>query len=231
MRTVLLCILAAGVYAPPAQSWQQERATYPVQLSSRLETSSQADLKRRLSAPFKEGTAYPAGAKNCAHLLSKYRNEILEAAGPDKQAEKSTLTDCLILQTLAGARVARLSQVADMAWDKGVMPLLPPELAIHLSEEAVRGAQAADARGEGWADTDKSATANAEEVDQIVVKGNGFEERLILWGRGDFNGDGVQDLLVQTLDTLTEGAYRNTRVFVLTRKSAGAKLALVRQLL
>ena len=40
-----------------------------------------------------------------------------------------------------------------------------------------------------------------------------------------------QDLLVQTLDTLTEGTYRNTRLFVLTRKNSKSRLSVVKQLL
>ena len=75
------------------------------------------------------------------------------------------------------------------------------------------------------------ATATVSGPDQLLVKGKGFTERLILWGRGDLDQDGREDLLVQTLDTLTEGTYRNTRLFVLTRKSPTAPLSVVKQLL
>ena len=74
-------------------------------------------------------------------------------------------------------------------------------------------------------------SASAKGADRIIVSGKEFREQLILWGRGDFNGDGNEDLLVQSLDTLTEGTYRNTRLFVLTRKSADAALSVVRELL
>ena len=129
------------------------------------------------------------------------------------------------------AKAATSSHVAKLKWNEQVLPLLPPQLAINVSADAVRKAEAAAAKGQSWPDFDKSATASADGEDQIVVQGEGFMERLILWGRGDLNGDGVEDLLVQSLDTLTQGTYRNTRLFILTRKTAGGKLSLVRMLL
>ena len=44
-------------------------------------------------------------------------------------------------------------------------------------------------------------------------------------------GDSVQDLLVQTVDWMSQGGYRNTRLFVLTRKNAESKLSVAKQLL
>jgi hypothetical protein len=235
MRTGLLCILATGFGAlwsqDPQPSALQKRA-YPVQLGSGLNASSQSELNRRLSAAFTEGTAHPDGVNNCSDWLARRRRlPASEATGPDAQAQKSTLVDCLVLQELRSAAAARSSHVADLNWDEHLMPLLPPQLAITVSDEAVRAAKAAAARGRAWADVDKTATASADGSDRIVVKGDGFVERLILWGRGDFNRDGRQDLLVQSVDRLTEGTYRNMRLFVLTRRNANGKLSVVRQLL
>jgi hypothetical protein len=118
-----------------------------------------------------------------------------------------------------------------LKWDGSVLPLLPPQLAINVSDESIRAAEAAAKANKSWANTDKTASASADAPDRVIVRGDGFIVRLILWGRGDLNGDGVQDLLVQTLDTLTGGAYRYTRLFILTRKSADGKLSVVRELL
>jgi len=111
------------------------------------------------------------------------------------------------------------------------MPLLPPQLAINVSKQSILKAKVASARGARWVDIDPTATATVSGPDQLLVSGNAFTERLILWGRGDFNHDGTEDLLVQTLDTLTEGTYRNTRLFVLTRHTPTGRLSVVKQLL
>ena len=207
-------------------------ASLEVQYSARLNVSSRADLEQRLQAPFTEGTAHPAGVSNCAQLLAQ-RGHALHAQAPDReiQAERSTMAECLVLHELRRATPARSSYLHDLPWDEHVLPLLPPQLAITVSAESERAASAAASHGQNWPDFDPSATASAKGPEEIVVTGNGFREQLILWGRGDFTGDGTEDLLVQSLDTLTEGTYRNTRLFVLIRRTANGRLSLVRSLL
>ena len=222
---VCLLLLIAG---------NSTRAASEVEYSARLHVSSRQQLEQRLDAPFAEGVAHPAGVSNCAQLLDQ-RGHAPQVKGSDRQlqAERSTLAECLVLQQLWSAKPARTSYLHELQWDARVLPLLPPQLAITVSAESERAARAAAGRGQTWRDFDPSAAAEAgaRGLDEIVVTGKGFVERLILWGRGDFNGDGLEDLLVQSLDTLTEGTYRNTRLFVLTRRTAEGPLSVVRSLL
>jgi hypothetical protein len=221
-----------------AQSPQQtsgnsagQSLTYAVQLSSRLNASSQSDLDQQLSAPFTNGTAHPADVRNCVEMLAPGPRGAGSTAGPDYLQERATLVQCTILQELRGAKPVSSSFVATLKWDDSILPLLPPQLAVNVSNENIRAAEAAAKANKSWADIDKTATASANGPDSVMVKGEGYIVRLILWGRGGLNGDGAQDLLVQTLDTLTEGTYRYTRLFILTRTSADGKLTVVRQLL
>lgn len=232
---LLVCPVSALLHAQAAASSQPK---HPVQYSSKLNVSSPPEIDQRLDAPFTEGTAHPGGANNCRQLLAqcgeathgKCGDKDSQVSDKEVQARKSTLVDCLVLSELRHAAPARVSHLKDLKWDEHVLPLLPPQLAINVSEEATHKAAAAGARGESWPEFDKSVTAEADGPDQIEVHGDGFVERLILWGRGDFNHDGIEDLLVQSLDTLTEGTYRNTRLFVVTRKTGSGKLSIVRTL-
>jgi hypothetical protein len=232
----MLCLLLgaglSGLGAERPQHSAAENHAYPVQLRGRLDVSSQAELERRMSTAFAVGMAHPAGVNNCSELLAKGRETVLlQVSGPDAQAQKSTLANCLVFQALRNAAAARLSYLTELKWDENILPVLPPELAVNVSSQSIRAAKAASARGARWVDVDRTVTASAGGPDQILVKGKAFTERLILWGRGDFNRDGNEDLLVQTLETLTEGTYRNTRLFVLTRNSAAGRLSVVKQLL
>jgi len=222
------------IYLLSISGWNFTRAAAEVQYSPRLNVSSRQQLEQRLHAPFAEGVAHPAGVSNCVQLLEQ-RGRASQAKGSDRQvqAERSTMAECLVLQELWSAKPARSSHLHDLPWDARVLTLLPPQLAISVSAESERAASAAAGRGQNWSDFDASVTAaaGAKGPDEIVVNGRGFLERLILWGRGDFNGDGLEDLLVQSLDALTEGTYRNTRLFVLTRRTADGPLSLVRSLL
>jgi hypothetical protein len=212
---------------------------YPVQYGSRLNLSSASEIDRSLQATFTEGIAHPAGVENCGQLLDKCGpafqgdcgGQSSSASDRDVQAQKSTTVSCLILWEMRHATPSTTSHVAKLKWDEHILPLLPPQLAINVSDESIGKAKVAATRGDGWPEFDKSVAASNDGPDQIVVQGAGFVERVILWGRGDLNGDGIEDLLVQSLDTLTGGSYRNTRLFILTRKTPGGKLTVVRLLL
>ena len=239
----LVFIVSVVLISSPVVSSQDgpqtapRKPSHPVQYSSRLNLSSAAEIEQRLHASFTEGAEHPVGVNNCVQLLAKCEPAMQDCAersstsDRDVQAAKSTIVDCLVLQELQHATPATTSHVAELKWDANILPLLPPELAVNISAELIGKAKAAAKRGESWHDFDRTATASEDGQDQVVVQGKGFLERLIIWGRGDFNGDGIEDLLVQSLDTLTEGTYRNTRLFILTRKKNGGKLSVLRELL
>ena len=223
----LFCVLLAAHYATGA-------ASFPVRYNPQLKISSRGQLEQRLREPFVEGTAHPAGVSNCAQLLAqRRRSSQAQASDRETQADRSTLAACAILDRLWRAKPARSSYLSDLAWNERVLSMLPPQLAIAVSADSERAAGAAAAQGKRWPAVDPSVTAapSSKGPDQIMVTGNGFREQLILWGRGDFNGDGIEDLLVQSLDTLTQGTYRNTRLFILTRRRADGNLLLVSSLL
>ena len=48
--------------------------------------------------------------------------------------------------------------------------------------------------------------------------------------RGDFDGDGVEDMLLSSSDAARGGSYRAVRMFVLTRRQPDGKVELVREL-
>jgi len=231
MRTHrLVGVCAVGLFFLSVQNLTRAASDeLQVEYNARLGVTSRADLDQRLRAHFAVGTAHPTGILNCEELLSKQGRQ---AASRGSQTMHSTLVDCLVFSELRGALPAHSSFLRELKWDEQVLRLLPPQLAISVSAESKRAAETAANQGRNWQDVDPSvaASAGSKGPEEIVVTGNGFSERLILWGRGDFDGDGIEDLLVQSFDTLTEGTYRNTRLFVLTRRSAGGHFSLVRSL-
>jgi hypothetical protein len=233
MRGLAVCALVGIMIGVLGAGTANSAASEKVWYNPDLGVYSRAQLAKRLAAPFPEGEAHPDGVSNCLQLLKG--NSDAKTGSPDRlSAEmRSTMAECMVLQQLHRARPARVSYGKDLAWDANLLSLLPPQMAIAVSAESKSAAEAAAAKGESWAQFDLSASAAAgtKGPNEIVVTGNGFSERLILWGRGDFTGDGKDDLLVESLDTLTEGSYRNVRLFVLRRGDANEGLKVVRELL
>ena len=84
MRTMLWLLLGAVLFSRLGAEDPQESGSgnrrHPVQFSSRLSVSSQAELGRRMDAAFAEGTAHPAGVNNCSELLAKGRETVSAGA-------------------------------------------------------------------------------------------------------------------------------------------------------
>jgi len=222
------CFLAASLVLLPAQD---RGASIAVSYSDRLHVSSRPELDRRLRAPFLNGTAHPNGVSNCTQWLDLPGTRGNQASDRLVPAQRSTLAECLVLRELSRALPARSSYLRQLQWDAGVLPLLPPQLAINASPFSRQGAAGAARQGRNWLTFDPSVTATVHAPDTILVSGQGFRTQLILWGRGAFDPSRTEELLVQSLDTLTEGTYRNTRLFILARRSPTGPLVLVRSLL
>lgn len=56
------------------------------------------------------------------------------------------------------------------------------------------------------------------------------EQTVRLLARGDFDGDGIEDVLVSSWDVALGGSYRATRVLLLTRREPDGKIEMLREL-
>jgi len=134
-----------------------------------------------------------------------------------------------IRRLLAQAKPSRVSYLADFKFDEQSMTKLPPTLGIHVSEESLEGGRLAESKGKSWADADPDARIKPYGVFAATVRGKDFLEKLEIEARGDFNGDGIEDIVIRTGDALLQGTYRGTRVFILTRKHPGERLTTLQQ--
>lgn len=55
--------------------------------------------------------------------------------------------------------------------------------------------------------------------DEAQYDVDGARQTLTIEGRGDVDGDGVEDLILRTQGYLTEGTLQRSKVFLLTRRS------------
>jgi hypothetical protein len=66
--------------------------------------------------------------------------------------------------------------------------------------------------------------------DEFMAKDDGWEATVSLYARGDFDGNGIEELLLRRDGTLLEGTYRNHSLFILTRSSNHGPLRVVRKI-
>ena len=62
----------------------------------------------------------------------------------------------------------------------------------------------------------------------LYLRGNVYDAELSIYGRGDFDGDGIEDVLVRRDGFAQGGSYQEFGLFLLTRTAAGAPFKVLR---
>jgi len=135
---------------------------------------------------------------------------------------------CYALEALRTARPARVSYLRDFVFDEGAIRFLPAMLGPRGDCEYLMVILEANRQGGRWESLpnhDPSYRVGRVEVrdrDTLIVRGRHVdgESRWVstieIYGRGDFNGDGLDDLLVKT--DVDEGfASWGPRLFLMIR--------------
>jgi hypothetical protein len=209
---------------------------HAVRWSPRLELKGLADLDARLHRPFGdvfEGkvNGQQVTIANCADYLADSREHFTVTGGEQASIVlHSDAVDCVALDALRYARPAAISYLADFHLNASALAHLSPLLAPAVSNEEIAKARTATESGESWQQFVPSAHAKlANQPGTMDVNQPNWETTITEYGRGDFTGDGLEDLLVRADYAATKGTYRNTRLFLLSRKTASGVLSVAKE--
>jgi hypothetical protein len=209
---------------------------YPVWWSPKLGFKSLADIGARLHRPFGdvfEGTmnGKPVTVTNCADYLADSREHFTVTGGEQAATVlHSDAVDCIALDALRTAHPAKTSYLGHFHLNSSALAYLSPMLAPAVSNEQIAKARQAASDGESWQRLVPAArTQPARQTGVLNVSQPNWETTLTEYGRGDFTGDGLEDLLVRADYAATKGTYRNSRLFLLSRKNVASILEVVKE--
>ena len=138
--------------------------------------------------------------------------------------------ECHALQALGEATPAQRTHLARFTLDSQALGILPPNLALSISNDELRAVEIASAKGLTWPEYEHISSATAEREHALRVNGDGWGSRVEIYGwNADFDADGFEDLLVKVHGWLTEGSYETIRLLLLTRTREGGRLDLVKE--
>lgn len=127
---------------------------------------------------------------------------------------------CRATDVLLKATAARLSNIPDEFFNRRTPEKFPVALALEISEtESARHER--DESVEHWGDVNKQHRIEPISNDQVKFHHDAGMQHLALVGRGDFNGDEVEDLLISSRDSVAGGSYFNIRLFALSVDTKG----------
>jgi hypothetical protein len=230
-----LLLLAAGCGrgSRPEGQAQETPAVSRVRWAEDLKLARIEDMNARLHQAFEDEFSVtkdhrPVVVKNCADYLGLGSS----FDPPDEQTWqvlKSAGIECLALRALASARPSRSTFLDAFKLDEKSVEVLPPSLGAVVSTDDQKRVQAAESEGKSWLAFTPGLRAAPNPGGGLHVRLPGWEMLLKEYARGDFDGDGIEDVLVRDEISGTTGTYADVRLLVLTRTSAGAMLRVAKQ--
>ena len=226
-RVAALFVFAAVMCGSPP------RAGFEVQWASELRLARPSQAMQRLREPFDSPLPFKNGgqslaAGNCIDLLGYRGSGFTPISERDTATAQSLAVDCLAVRALSTATAPRESFLRSFRLDPQALGLLPPNLAPIISDEDRQTVQNASAKGMSWKQFDPSAIASGQ-GDSFAVLSEDIRTSVRIYGRGDFNADGIDDLLLRVDAAALHGTYRTSRLLLLTRTRRDGVLRMVRE--
>ena len=222
--------------APPVEPRAEPGNDFEVRWAESLGLTGRADVPNRLSEPwgysldvYRLDETRGRETASMSDCVSYFR---LSDAGFEARPIHEQLdlgADCHAIRAIGEATASRASHLEGFRLDERSVELLPPDLSLIVSDDDARRVETANAAGHAWSQVEPIGSVTVERSGAILVEGDGWGVRVALLTWGDFDGDGVEDVVAKLGGWLTEGSYRTTRLVVLTRPEAGARLKLVRE--
>ena len=226
VRAIAVILMAAGMAG-------HSRVAFDVQWASDLKLARLSDASERLRAPFDAPVMLRSGSRsveagNCAALLRYQRAGFAPLSDRDRAVTQSLLVDCFAVEALSRAKKARVSFLRTLRLTPESLEVLPPTVAPIISDEDRQNAVDAASKGLSWKQFDPSATASGK-GDAITVLSDDTQTIVKICGRGDFNGDGIDDLLLRVDTAALHGTYRVSRLLLLTKTRSGGPIRMIRE--
>jgi hypothetical protein len=213
----------------------QHQQPLPVWFNPALGLQSVDDAAAKLDAKNALGFAVLARDGQLRMPTTCRERESIKARGfaPETKLQAQTDADaeirCETLHLLTHAQPARATFLP-MTLDESVLSQLPAAVATALSNERALQRDAATRAGKSLRDIEPHASVriDAHDAPVIVETALGTSINLELQARGDFDGDGTEDMAVSVLNGDGHGSYTEMRLLVLTRADQKAMLAVMR---
>ncbi len=162
------------------------------------------------------GRSVEARAINCRDF-SRLTGEGFYDVNPIRYFAAVMKDFCEVARRLKEARPARASFVTSFRFDEAAPDYLPAMLDLGGSCEYACRLHIANAHRIPWSEFDTIEQVEAKGDHEVEIITAGSQNTVKLMARADFNGDGLEDLLVRTTGSARGGTLSASSLYVLSR--------------
>jgi len=134
---------------------------------------------------------------------------------------------CIAISLLSTMNNASKSYLGDFSLDLSLTKQLPTEFAFIISSTEEKDIRE-NSKLSRWSDVYNIESVESLNKEKAVYKVLGGDQELTVLARGDFNHDNIEDILVRLTNTVTEGSYTSTRLFLLTKLGLEGEIRLLK---
>jgi hypothetical protein len=232
-RTATVVVIAAIGTSPVAA------ASGGVTWSRELAGPGHADLEYALDVPFDDAwdtnlpkTGERRRVTSCREALALPRGFTPDdQSDPQWYAFVTMRVRCRVIEQLGKATPARADHLGKFTLDNARLGELPAILhPLAGPRDMVARLQKASAEGVSWKKWDGSVRVVPGHGERVGVVGKNVDCFLQILGRGDLDGDGIEDLVLLRSGGGRRGTWRSITAFVVTRRAPGQRAEVVREL-
>jgi len=185
--------------------------------------TSKKAIERSLNLPFYAafGTKnHPEQLRTCAEVLN-LQNSVKHYLQPSKEWETSTLTDitstCIAAKLNLNAKPSKITFISKSPINEEMLRSAPYALGLNSSYyEKQRFLN--DHPEAKWADSGPILQLKKHDTYSVTLILKGARQHIKLVGRGDINGDGIEDIILKITNTMDPPSnYFTNSLWVLTR--------------
>lgn len=185
------------------------------------------DLQRALSAPWYAEvtvlgtkTSEETLLKNCRSYLSLATEKTHTLRENEISAFLELAMMCRSTKLLLNAKNPIKSNIPSDFINEFLPEKLPSTIAFQTSTEEAKKS-AIDSMKKYWGDINQNLKYEAVSKEKAKYSGESGVQYITLIGRGDFDGDGLEDVLITSRDVVDAGSYFNLRLFALSVDEKG----------
>lgn len=235
---LVMTISIASCVTPEAPSSGSADRGYPVSwtpefnmadlLEHSIDVNSQNDLVQLIERPWYASVEIQSPESSESQPLNNCKDYF--AVALEKPAAKQVQDSNALLELLVMCEATRLLSEASAAGSSNISPSplhaqspneLPKNLAL-VTSESERSRILRDNTVSSWNDVNPISDVKRISPNRFEYYSDAGVQILSLIGRGDFDSDGVEDILVRNTDSVEGGSYFDIRLFVLTVDKRGS---------
>jgi hypothetical protein len=207
--------------------------------SRELAGPARADLERALDLPFEDAWDTHLPKTDERRRVTSCRQALALPRGftPDDQSDPqwyafvTMLVRCRVVEQLGRAIPARADHLGKFTLDNARLGELPAILhPLGGPSAAVARLQKASRDGVSWKKWDASVHVVPGHGERVGVVGKDVDCFLQILGRGDLDGDGIEDVVLLRSGGGRRGTWNSITAFVVTRRGPGQRVEVLREI-